>query len=99
MMKYVKGTFEKQICKNMIELYNEDCLTQMLNLYKQSIKVDHIICDLPYFQVVKNDFDNQWNDLLYARTSLKASIQSTSMLQLETSSSSRMSLKSLTYIA
>ena len=47
----------------MIELYNEDCLTQMLNLYKQSIKVDHIICDLPYFQVVKNDFDNQWKSI------------------------------------
>lgn len=47
----------------MIELYNEDCLTQMLNLYQQSIKVDHIICDLPYFQVVKNDFDNQWKSI------------------------------------
>jgi len=47
----------------MIELYNEDCLTQMLNLYQQSIKVDHIICDLPYFQVVKNDFDNQWKNI------------------------------------
>lgn len=63
MMKYVKSTFEKQICKNMIELYNEDCLTQMLNLHKQSMKVDHIICDLPYFQVVKNDFDNQWKSI------------------------------------
>lgn len=47
----------------MIELYNNDCISQMLNLYQQSIKVDHIICDLPYFQVVKNDFDNQWKSI------------------------------------
>lgn len=47
----------------MTELYNEDCLIQMLNLYQQSIKVDHIICDLPYFQIVNDEFDNQWKTL------------------------------------
>lgn len=25
--------------------------------------VDHVIVDLPYFQVVKNDFDNQWDSV------------------------------------
>lgn len=54
---------EYSLNSNVQHLYNEDCLTQMLNLYKQSIKVDHIICDLPYFQVVKNDFDNQWKSI------------------------------------
>lgn len=54
---------EYSLNSNVQYLYNEDCLTQMLNLYQQSIKVDHIICDLPYFQVVKDDFDNQWKTL------------------------------------
>lgn len=47
----------------MIELYNNDCISQMLDLFNSGKKVDHIICDLPYFQVVKNEFDNQWNSL------------------------------------
>lgn len=54
---------EYNLNSNVQYLYNEDCLTQMLNLYQQSIQVDHIICDLPYFQVVKNDFDNQWKSI------------------------------------
>ena len=37
-------------------LYNDDCL----NILNQLNNIDHIICDLPYFKVVKNDFDNQW---------------------------------------
>lgn len=47
----------------MIKLYNDDCISRMHDLYNKKAQVDHIICDLPYFQVVKNDFDNQWNSL------------------------------------
>jgi len=37
-----------------------DCLDIMTKISDKSI--DHIICDLPYFQVVKNSWDNQWKD-------------------------------------
>jgi len=47
----------------MIELYNDDCIIKMLDLYNKSVQVDHIICDLPYFNVVKDDFDNQWTHI------------------------------------
>lgn len=47
----------------MIELYNNDCISQMAGICTNNIQVDHIICDLPYFQVVKNDFDNQWKSV------------------------------------
>ena len=46
-----------------IQLYNDDCISKMLDMFNSNQKVDHIICDLPYFQVVKNEFDNQWNSL------------------------------------
>ena len=48
----------------MIKLYNADCI-EVLNdfAFNSDVKVDHVICDLPYFQVVKNSFDNQWTDL------------------------------------
>lgn len=48
----------------MIKIYNADCI-EVLNdfAFNSDVKVDHVICDLPYFQVVKNSFDNQWNDL------------------------------------
>ena len=39
----------------MIELYNNDCISQMTKICVNNLKVDHVICDLPYFQVVKND--------------------------------------------
>ena len=44
-------------------IYNNDCLKQLEIFIKDKIMVDHVICDLPYFQVIKNDFDNQWNNL------------------------------------
>lgn len=47
----------------MIKLYNKDCQEQMLDLYNKGVQVDCIVCDLPYFQVVKDDFDNQWKDV------------------------------------
>lgn len=47
----------------MIKLYNNDCIMQLINMVNDNIQVDHIICDLPYFQIVKNDFDNQWENV------------------------------------
>jgi len=46
-----------------INLYNDDCMPKMLDMVNSNQKVDHIICDLPYFQVVKDDFDNQWDSV------------------------------------
>lgn len=46
-----------------INLYNDDCISKMLDMVNSNQKVDHIICDLPYFQVVKDDFDNQWDSV------------------------------------
>ena len=47
----------------MIELYNKDCEEWLINAVRDNVQVDHVICDLPYFQVVKNDFDNQWDSV------------------------------------
>jgi len=41
-----------------MKVYNVDCLVGMKEIEDSSI--DHIICDLPYFQVLKNDWDNAW---------------------------------------
>lgn len=40
-------------------LFNSDCIKEMKLTTPNT--VDHIIVDLPYFQVVKDEFDNQWN--------------------------------------
>lgn len=45
-----------------IKLYNGDCY-QILKDMNTQTKVDAIITDIPYFQVVENDWDNQWRDL------------------------------------
>ena len=45
---------------NLITLYQGDCLEIMPNL---DIKVNAVISDIPYFQIVKNDWDNQFVDL------------------------------------
>jgi len=45
-----------------IELIQGDCLEKMKDLISKNISVDCIVVDLPYFQVVKYDFDNQWKD-------------------------------------
>lgn len=42
---------------------NGDCTIVLRDLYKQNIKVDAVITDIPYYQVVENDWDNQWRDL------------------------------------
>lgn len=47
----------------MIKLYNQDCEEWLIDAVQDNVQVDHVICDLPYFQVVKNDFDNQWDSV------------------------------------
>lgn len=48
----------------MIELnkvYNEDCITTMKNINDGSI--DLIIADPPYYKIVDDEWDNQWNTI------------------------------------
>lgn len=40
----------------MIKLINNDCLIEMAKMEGESI--DAVVCDLPYFRVVKDEFDN-----------------------------------------
>lgn len=40
-----------------------DCNTEIQRLIDEGIKVDAVIADIPYYQVVKNDWDNQWQSL------------------------------------
>ena len=47
----------------MIKLYHNDCIDILKNMADNNVVVDHIICDLPYFQVIKDDFDNQWDSV------------------------------------
>lgn len=46
-----------------ITLYNEDCLKTFEKFNAEGILFDCIICDLPYFGVVDDDFDNQWKTI------------------------------------
>lgn len=43
-----------------IKLYNGDCLEIMKEIPDKSI--DMVLCDLPYFKVVKDKFDNIWDN-------------------------------------
>lgn len=47
----------------MTKLYNDDCSEVMQQLISEDVKVDCIVVDLPYFQVVKDEFDNQWKSV------------------------------------
>lgn len=47
----------------MINLYNKDCEEWFKQAINDNIQLDHIVCDLPYFQIVKDKFDNQWNSI------------------------------------
>ena len=47
----------------MIKLYHNDCIDILKNMVDNNVVIDHIICDLPYFQVIKDDFDNQWDSV------------------------------------
>ena len=42
-------------------IYLGDCLEIIKKVPKKS--VDMVLCDLPYYKVVKNDWDNQWKSL------------------------------------
>lgn len=45
----------------MDRIYNMDCISGIPEIVKPE-SVDCIICDLPYFEVVDAEFDNQWKD-------------------------------------
>lgn len=45
----------------MIRIYNDDCLNILKNYDGEPF--DHVVVDLPYFNVVKDEFDNQWKTL------------------------------------
>lgn len=44
------------------KLYQGNCLQVMQQLKEEKIQVSAVIADIPYFQVVKESFDNQWQD-------------------------------------
>ena len=44
-------------------IYQGDCVNIMNKLIQDGIKVDAVIADLPYFQVVEDDWDNQWKSV------------------------------------
>lgn len=44
-------------------IYQGDCIDIMNKLIQDGIKVDAVIADLPYFQVVEDDWDNQWKSV------------------------------------
>lgn len=45
-----------------VKLIHGDCVTVMQQLISDDVQVDCIVVDLPYFQVVKDEFDHQWKD-------------------------------------
>lgn len=47
----------------MIKLYNDDCIKVLKQMITDNTKVDHVIVDIPYFAVVKDEFDNQWKTI------------------------------------
>lgn len=51
-MSVRQNIFEKN------KIYHGDCLDIMKQIPDKYI--NHIICDLPFYQVVKDDWDNQW---------------------------------------
>jgi site-specific DNA-methyltransferase (adenine-specific) len=46
-----------------MKLINNDCIETLKEMVANNEMVDHVIVDLPYFQVVKNEFDNQWDSV------------------------------------
>ena len=47
----------------MIQIYNKDCIEKLYEMAANNEMVDHVIVDLPYFQVVKVEFDYQWQQI------------------------------------
>lgn len=46
-----------------MKLINDDCTKAILNPEIKVSSIDCLMVDLPYFQVVKDSFDNQWDNL------------------------------------
>lgn len=46
-----------------MKLINNDCVETLKEMVANNEMVDHVIVDLPYFQVVKDEFDNQWDNV------------------------------------
>lgn len=44
-------------------IYQGDCVDIMNKLIQDGIKVGAVIADLPYFQVVEDEWDNQWKSV------------------------------------
>lgn len=53
-MRVEQNIFEKN------KIYYGDCLEIMKAIPNKCI--DHIVCDLPFFKVVKDEWDNQWEN-------------------------------------
>ncbi len=53
--------FNSIFSDNQIQLYKGDCIEMLKEIPGRS--VDCVICDLPYYKVVKDDFDNQWKTM------------------------------------
>lgn len=63
MMKKEENMKQEYQLTQKIKLYKGDCWSWLDYFVKNNIKVDHVICDLPYFGIVKDKFDNQWEDV------------------------------------
>ena len=46
-----------------MKLINNDCVETLKEMVANNEMIDHVIVDLPYFQVVKDEFDNQWDNV------------------------------------
>lgn len=47
---------------NKVKLHHNDCNVVLDDLIKDNVKFDAVITDLPYFKIVKDDWDNQWKN-------------------------------------
>lgn len=47
--------------ETIYSIFNDDCLIRLPEV--ESSSVDCVIADLPYYRVVEDDFDNQWQSL------------------------------------
>ena len=52
---------EMSVEKNKV--VNDDCINYMKKMKEENVKVDCIILDPPYFQVVNEKWDKEWKDL------------------------------------
>ena len=45
------------------KVVNDDCINYMKKMKEENVKVDCIILDPPYFQVVNEKWDKEWKNL------------------------------------